>query len=1303
MNRRFGAARWIAITFVLSTAAFAQSGGAEPPRPADAPANVVLEPVAIDAGVEAAPAPVAEVPPPPPDPVEPPPPPDARTFQGETVVTGSRLKRKELVGPAPVTIFTSEQIKASGRLNVGEFLQTIPQQSNAINRNANNGGDGAIRVNLRGLGAASTLVLLNGRRLAPGGTGADSSVDLSAIPTNVIDRIEVLADGASAVYGSDAIGGVINIITLRKFEGAELNLVGGVSSRGDGQTLDLNGVVGTSNEKGSILFSLGYYNSQPVFAGNRDYSQTQKGFDSVGMEEYRLGSGTVPGGRIIIPGGQAGLQNGNSAWNDLVQRYPNSTNFTRDLTTGAWRPFKGPNLPVDNGDGYNFQPYNYLVTPQERINLFTSGEYRLASFARVYFDGFFTKRTSTQELAPEPLVGDGEGLIVSARNVYNPFGRDFAAVRRRLSEFGGRITTQDVSTSHAVAGLDGTLGPLERWTWDVNFNFSRNEATNVNVGNLRVPRLQNAVGPSFIASDGTPTCGTPDAPIASCVPLNLFGGPGSITKDQVESLRYTGIARGFNQMLGAQATVGGDLFRLWAERPVGLAVGYEFRDLQGGFIPDPITAAGETSGNKSLPTGGRFNVNEVYGELAIPLIDKLPGIERLELTAAGRLSAYSNFGTTLNYKFGARYSPIRDLALRGTISSAFRAPTVPELFGGQADNFANVSDPCGAVEPGTPRAMACGAAANNGDDQNQLRSRVGGNTALRPEVARRPASGRGALLRGQPLVQLVVPLVPHHLAFALEDEEGGRHLVEEVAVVGHQQHGAGELQQQPLEHVERHQVEVVRRLVEHQHVGALEEEAREEQPVALSAGQALHLHALHRHREEQVVEVLGQAHLLLAERHPVVVPRGLEDRLVLVERGAELVIVHHLRLRAAAHRAGVGRQFSQQRADERRLARAILPQQRQPLTGLQNDADVIENFRLSEGLLQVTGLDDGLREARRCGELEFRHLRPLEPLLAEQLAGALDAGLRLRATRLGASAQPRHLLGNPLLAFVFAGLLVLEVDELLLEVRLVVAGVADEATGLTVGDVRLDLDDAVDEAVEERAVVRDEEQRGVARVELVFEPFDRLGVEVVGGLVEHEEVGVGEERARDGDAFALAAGELLDGLVPARRVDAEAVEELSGFVRGVPAAEVLDALDELGQAVEHPLVGVRLERGREPFVFVERVAQGLLGDGELTRGGGAGAEDGLLREVARTQAALDLQRAGVGLHLAGEHLHQGGLAAAVDADEADAFARFDDELEVREEGAAAEGEGQVESAKERHPSALPHVGQTSQHDVREGV
>ncbi|MDX2012012.1 MAG: TonB-dependent receptor [Myxococcaceae bacterium] len=732
--------RLVVVSLCLSTLVFAQQPAEPTPLPSpDTPAAVALEPLAFDAGL-----PELLTPPPPAEPLplaDPTPDSSQRTFDRETVVTGSRIKRKELVGPAPVLVFTAEQLKASGRLNVGEFLQTVPQQSNAINRNANNGGDGAIRVNLRGLGPASTLVLLNGRRLAPGGTGADSSVDLSSIPTNVIDRIEILSDGASAVYGSDAIGGVVNIITLKKFQGAEVSAVGGVSSRGDGQTLDVNGVVGASSDKGSLLFSLGYYNTQPVFAGNRDFSQTQKGFDAIGGQEYRLGSGTVPGGRIIIPGGEAGVQNGNSAWNDLVRRYPNSTNFTRDLTSGQWRPFLGPNLPVDGEDGYNFQPYNYLVTPQERFNLFTSGDYQLTSFARVYFDGFFTKRTSTQELAPEPLVGDLEGLTVSAQNIYNPFGRDFQAVRRRLSEFGGRITTQDVSSFHAVAGVDGTFGELKGWTWDVNLNVSRNEAVTVSVGNLRVPRLQSAVGPSFIDDKGTPTCGTPDAPIAGCVPLNLFGGPGSITRDQVDSLRYTGVARGFNQQLGTQATVTGELFKLWAQRPIGLAAGYEFRSMTGGFTPDPITAAGETSGNKSLPTGGGFNVNEVYGELAIPIVDKLPGVERLELTVAGRFSAYSNFGSTLNYKFGARYSPVKDVALRGTLSSAFRAPTVPELFEGQADSFANVSDPCGAVPPGSVREQTCGMAANNGDDQNQLRARVGGNNMLRPETARIATAG----------------------------------------------------------------------------------------------------------------------------------------------------------------------------------------------------------------------------------------------------------------------------------------------------------------------------------------------------------------------------------------------------------------------------------------------------------------------------------------------------------------------------------------------------------------------------------
>ena len=182
----------------------------------------------------------------------------------EMLVTGSRIRRKDLAGPAPVVVFSREQIQNSGRANVGEFLQTMPQQSNAINRGTNNGGDSSVRINLRGMGVQSTLVLLNGRRLTPGGTGADGSVDLSAIPTNVIERIEILMDGASAIYGSDAIAGVVNIITKKRYDGAELNVYGSTTTRGDGSQIDANGMFGINSKKGNLLFSLGYYNSAPT-------------------------------------------------------------------------------------------------------------------------------------------------------------------------------------------------------------------------------------------------------------------------------------------------------------------------------------------------------------------------------------------------------------------------------------------------------------------------------------------------------------------------------------------------------------------------------------------------------------------------------------------------------------------------------------------------------------------------------------------------------------------------------------------------------------------------------------------------------------------------------------------------------------------------------------------------------------------------------------------------------------------------------------------------------------------------------
>ena len=696
--------------------------------------------------------PSPELPPPPPEEVVGPPKSDAavkndavvttgkKAMREDIVVTGSRIRRKDLTTSAPVAVFTREQIQATGRANVGEFLQTLPEQANAINRGTNNGGSGAIRVNLRGIGVESTLVLINGRRITPGGSGANAAVDLSALPTNVIERIEILKDGSSAVYGSDAIAGVVNIITRKRMDGLDANVYGSTSTRGDGQQIDINSVVGSTNEKGGVLLSVGFYSGAPVWAGNRDFSSPQKTYNANTGQVTGLGSGTIPAGRVVLGPREVGNPNGNSAWNDLVRANPGSNSFIRN-PDGSWRPWKGVALPQDGGDGWNYQPYNYLLTPQTRFNLFTSGDRELGGHVRAFFDAYYSKRTSSQTLAPEPLLTDSEGVTVSSQNIYNPFGRDFTAVRRRLVEFDRRTTSQDINNMHVVAGLDGTLpeawGPFHGWFWEVVGNFSRNDSTETKTGNVRLTRLRNALGPSFVGSDGAPQCGTPTAPIDGCVPLNLFGGPGSITKDQVDYLTYTGVQKGYNQLMAGQFNTSGQLFRIAAEQPVGLALGYEVRAVSGGQIPDPITVAGETSGNKGLITEGKYSVNEFYGELSIPLIDKRPGFEVVELVAAARESLYSNFGSTFNYKFGGRWAPVRDVTLRGTFSTAFRAPNIPELYQGNADNFSSVSDPCAGpnIDPGSTLGKNCGLAVNNGDDQTQLRSKVGGNPTLRPETA----------------------------------------------------------------------------------------------------------------------------------------------------------------------------------------------------------------------------------------------------------------------------------------------------------------------------------------------------------------------------------------------------------------------------------------------------------------------------------------------------------------------------------------------------------------------------------------
>ena len=559
-------------------------------------------------------------------------------------VTGSRIKGDELLTPAPVIVLTRDEIKVRGLASIGDVLQTLTVQSNAINTQANNGGDGSTRISLRGLGAHRTLVLLNGRRFVPGGTGANSSVDLNAIPASAVERVEVLKDGASAVYGSDAIGGVVNVITRSGTEGLEFEFYQGTSGEGDGETLDISVTAGLKSEKGSVLFSAGYHNQGPVWTGDRSFSTEDKSYDwETNDGTYAAsGSSATPEGHIIDRTGDPG----NEAWQAVVSAAGEGDgDYHRDPGKG-WRPFNWAGNSSDgSGDLYNYQPENYLYTPQTRYTTFLGGTYEFAPEAKSFFEVSYTNRQSDQKLAPTPLFIISEGLSISSMNVYNEFGREFYDVRRRFVEAGNRNYIQDINTYRIVLGLEY---PLMGFNTDLSYTYGRSEGTNINEGRFIRSNLAHALGPAE-------EC----AAIADCVPLDLLHGAGTITQDMLDYIQYTGIATGYTKQKILQWNLTGTIAELPAG-PLGVAAGVSSRWEAGAYLPDPVTKSGNTTGSKQESTEGAYSVRALYGEASVPLFRA--EATGLDLTAAGRAFDYDSFGSGFHVRGGRplRASPRAD-------------------------------------------------------------------------------------------------------------------------------------------------------------------------------------------------------------------------------------------------------------------------------------------------------------------------------------------------------------------------------------------------------------------------------------------------------------------------------------------------------------------------------------------------------------------------------------------------------------------------------------------------------------------
>ena len=667
----------------------------------------------------------------------------------EVVVTGSRIAQTEAQREQPLSTISTEAIEQSGLADIGTLLQRLTTGGQALNTKFNSSGNfgyppdgggigaGSAQVSLRNLDSKRVLVLVDGIRWVneSSASGVSGSADLNTIPVSIIDHIEILEDGASSIYGSDAIAGVVNIITKKKADGVALDGYVGDYSKG-GLTKQGSVTAGGSSDKFSAMFVASYFDQQAISSSKwwqSDFPEPLAGLTA--------GSSATPQGRYTFCDPRVAVPAYGSCTPDQANFYDVTLN--NGTTTPSWNPLNptgGTYHNWSNADRFNFAPYNDLLTPSQRRSIFTNLSYQANDNVEVYFKGLYNNRKSQNEAAPEPIFvgpyagtgGLADHISISALNPYNPFGIDlnaasnFGWVTRRPLEAGPRIFDQNVDTYYFGTGLRGHFDFLgTQYNWDVNYVNSANKASQTFTGGYNIGNIQIALGDPAVC-----------ALVPNCVPLDLFGGQGRpITPAMLKFIEATQIDRSEEDLRVYSANITGHPFSI-QDRPVGLAIGAEHRINKGDFEPDPLRQNGLSQDSLAFPVDASYSVNEVYLEASAPVLPTLGA------SAAVRYSDYSNFGSTTTYKLGLRWQPIEDFGLRGNYTTGFRAPNLGELYG-LTQFGATLVDPCGptgtvVVTPGATSALAAACRAQgvpNGFQQanTQITTFTGGNAHLSPE------------------------------------------------------------------------------------------------------------------------------------------------------------------------------------------------------------------------------------------------------------------------------------------------------------------------------------------------------------------------------------------------------------------------------------------------------------------------------------------------------------------------------------------------------------------------------------------
>jgi len=659
----------------------------------------------------------------------------------EITVTGSRIKRSDLDSASPVTVLDRDDIMAQGVTDVGNLIQRMPSMSGTpLGTTTNNGNteEGEVQIDLRGMGPERTVTLINGKRTVDGG-------DFTTIPSIMIERVEILKDGASAIYGADAVAGVVNIITRQDFEGVNVDVqTADFFDMDSGVQNAISMIAGTSFDGGNIVFGAEYIDQEEAYQRDAPwdffqgsyyiYYESDFGCESNPTSCTFFGSSRIPESRLnFLNHGIFMIENAG----DVMTPYDNRT--------------------------YNYAPVNYIQTPYNRTNVFGEANFDLASNVRFNAAIRGSSRRSDQELAPLPYdtnidpgydgVFNGTAYTgISPDNFYlrEAIDRYNAAngtalayepvtnARRRMEET-PRHFSQDLSQYQAVLGFEGEAGGLD---WDFYYNKGYRSLVNNDLGQFSGERLKNALGPSAdLDGDGTPECygdiSDPTSVISGCVPLDLFGGPLSVSDAM---LGYVGVelvdTRVWEQDI-VEGSVSGSAFDLPGGE-FGWALGAAYRGETFKYTPDSAKVLGAATGGTGAGTDGSLYSTAVYAEAYAPVFDN--GTQSLALKGGVRWDDYNLFGDDTTWQIGVEFQVVDSLKLRGTAGTAFRAPTIEELYDGLQDDAPNYVDPCDPQDfqanyggNGTNIAPGCAQIANRTDTQTT--SLIGGAADLQPESA----------------------------------------------------------------------------------------------------------------------------------------------------------------------------------------------------------------------------------------------------------------------------------------------------------------------------------------------------------------------------------------------------------------------------------------------------------------------------------------------------------------------------------------------------------------------------------------